>query len=101
MASADITAASTYRHKLTATKDGSTWDLTGATITLYFRDPDGTVTAKSASLLVAASGTAYYDSSTTDVVTEGRWHRAWRVVQGSIDITSFADSFMVKPRLSV
>jgi hypothetical protein len=97
MAGATLKAGSTYRFKLTATKDGAVWDLTGATVTLLLRKPDATQETKSASLLVAASGTAYYDSLTTDLAAadRGRWWRAWRVVQGSIDVTGDEIDFVV------
>lgn len=85
---AALTQASTYRFKLTATKDGAVWDLTAATVTLLLRDPSGNAGTKSASLLVAADGTAYYDTLTTDLDELGVWSRAWRVVQGSVDVTS-------------
>jgi hypothetical protein len=90
-----IVAASTYRMKLTARKDGVIWDLTAATITLILRSPSGTVSTKSASILVAADGTAYYDLTISDVTTEGRWRRAWRVVQGSLDLRSEPRQFLV------
>lgn len=90
-----LTTLSTYRFKLTATKDGATWDLTGATVTLKLRKPDGTQVTKSASLLVAASGTAYYDCSTSDLGDPGRWYKSWRVVQSSIDVTTPRKAFVV------
>ena len=37
----NITKGSTHRFQLTATTDGTTWDLTGATVTLVLVDPDG------------------------------------------------------------
>ena len=95
MSSSVLTLASTYRMKLVATKDGEVWDLTAATVTLLLRDPSGNATTKAASLLVAADGTAYYDTLTTDLDEVGVWSRAWRVVQGSVDVTSVPTLFTV------
>src|SRR5262245_36180002 len=90
-----LTKNSTYEWFLTATKDGVVWDLTGATVTLLLLDPDGTTATKSASLVVPASGTAKYVGTTTDLPKAGNWSRAWRVVQGVIDVTGLPIPFTV------
>lgn len=74
----------TYRFKLTATKDGSVWDLTAATIKLFLKDPSGVTTTKTGSILVAGDGTAYYDSSASDLDAAGRWERSWEITQSGI-----------------
>lgn len=74
----------TYRFKLTATKDGATWDITAATIKLFLKGPSGTVTTKTGAILVAGDGTCYYDSSASDLDAAGRWERSWEITQGGI-----------------
>lgn len=90
-----LTKNSTYVFRLDADKDGAPWDLTGATVTLTFRYPDGTTAAKSATLTTPASGIAEYTTLTTDLTQLGRHEAMWRVVQGSIDLESLPEAFTV------
>lgn len=79
-----LTVGSQYRFRATLTKDGMVWDLTGATITLNFKKPDGSTSTRSASLLVASSGQVYYDSTVADLDQAGEWRRSWKVNLGGI-----------------
>jgi hypothetical protein len=80
-----LVAGGTYRFLLTATKDGTPWDLSSASVALYFRKPDGTaLPGLAATVLSAAAGTAYYDSLTTDLTDLGQWARAWEVTDGAV-----------------
>jgi len=87
----------TYRFKLTATKDGATWDITGATVKLFLRGPSGAVIEKTGNILSAAAGTAYYDSDAADIDTAGNWVRSWEITQGSIVQESDPIIFYVAP----
>lgn len=80
-----LTVGSQYRFEATLTKDGSPWDLTGATVTLYFKRPDGTTFSKTGSLLNSGlNGQVYYDCTTTDLDQAGNWTRAWKIVVGGV-----------------
>lgn len=94
-----LTLNSTYRFKLAARKDNAVWDLTGASVYLLMQLPDGTSISRVGTILVAADGTAKYDSLTTgDLTIEGRYLRSWRVVQGGVDIASTPTPFWVLAR---
>lgn len=79
-----LTVGSQYRFQATLTKDGSLWNLTGATIVVYFKRPDGTTFNKTASLLNAAAGQVNYDSATGDLNQAGNWTRSWQVTLGGV-----------------
>lgn len=95
MADALVTG-STYNWTLNAKKDGVIWSLSGATVTLLLRKPDGTSVTKSATVTDAAAGVAVYEGVTTDLDLIGGWRRTWRVVQGVIDIKCNSISFSVQ-----
>lgn len=90
-----ITKGSTHRFTLNATKDGATWDLTGATVTLVLVDPSGNEINCSATLSAPTSGVAYYDTSTTDLDEVGTWQRVWKIVQSSVTMWSVRTNFHV------
>lgn len=79
-----LVSGSQYRFMATVTRNGSVWDLTGATVTLSFKRPDGTSTSRSASLLSAANGQVNYDSATVDLNQAGTWTRSWSISLGGI-----------------
>jgi len=89
-----LTVGSTYEFTLIANKDGVPWDLTGATLTLYLHDPNGVVSAKSASLGSSAN-VAVYDSLTSDLYVAGTWTRTWRVQHNGLDVKSRPKIFEV------
>ncbi len=94
-----LAADSTYRFRLTATKDGVVFDLTGATVTLTFRRETRTASpalVASATVEGGTGGTAYYDCTTTDLADEGRWYRQWRVVLSPLDLESRQIAFLVE-----
>lgn len=95
MAAETLVANGTHRFTLTATYDGAAWNLADATVTLLLKDASGTTTTKSATIVSAAAGTARYDCLTTDLPSVGLWHRSWRVVQGSTDLTGEPIPFAV------
>lgn len=69
------------------TTDGELWDLTGATVTLIFRRPAGTYFERTATVVSVPLARVRYTSTTSDLDAEGNWQRAWRVVQGAVDVT--------------
>lgn len=72
-------------------KDGSVWDLTGVTVTLIFRKPNGTTTTKSATVVSAAAGTVRYTDTTSTLDVAGHWSRTWRFVDSSNSIDLYSD----------
>ena len=76
----------THKFLLAAEKDGLTWDLSSATVTLIFVKPDWSQVTKSATLVSGPAGTAQYTTLTTDLDQSGKWRRFWRVVDGSVDL---------------
>lgn len=89
-----LTSGSTYTFKLKATKNGQIWDLTGAVVTLKLKKAGEVTTSYAATLLDALAGTAAYDTGVNDL-SEGDWEAAFRVQQGSIDVTSVSVEFSV------
>lgn len=77
-------------------KDGVTWDLTSATVSLLLKKPDGTTLTRSASIAApATAGIAYYDTLTTDLDVAGIWHRSWKIVQAPITLYTSSIEFEV------
>ena len=95
MASEPIVMGGTYYWKLTATKDGAVWDLTGATITITFFTPSGTTKEYAAAILVAANGTAFYVNPTATFDAKGPWSVSWQVTQSGVIQETQEDSFTV------
>ena len=90
-----LVTGSQYRFMATLTRNGSVWDLTGATVTLSFKRPDATTTSKSASLLSAAAGQVNYDSETTLFDQAGTWTRSWTITLASITYKTVPIQFTV------
>ena len=91
-----ITTGSTHTFRLIATKDDTTWDLTGATVTLYLTDPDGVETSYTASLTDEDNGIADYTVATSVLDQVGTWQRQWRVAQSGVDLTYTPKKFGVE-----
>ena len=87
----------TYRFTLTASVNGSAWDLTGASVVLTFTSPSGTATSYSATLDDADGGTAHYDGDASVLGRSGLWRRSWRVLQGDVDVRTRPKRFVVVP----
>ena len=88
MAEPVYVVGNTHKFKLTAQKDGSTWNLTSATVTLQLVNPStGAVSNKAATLDTPASGIASYTTTTSDLGVAGEWKRYWKVVDGSVTLT--------------
>lgn len=85
--------------KLTASKDSATWNISGATVTLYLEKPDGTTVTKAGSIDTSASGTAHVDLTTTDLDTAGSWRRSWKVSVSGVTLESSPINFSVDPNL--
>ena len=79
-----LTLGSQYKFLATLTKDGTTWNLTGATVVLYFKRPDGTVFSVPAAILNGPAGQAYYNSAVGDLNQVGGWTRSWGVTLGGV-----------------
>lgn len=77
-----LTVGSQYKFLDTITKNGAVWDLTGATVTIFFKRPDGSTFSTAGSLHDADSGQVTYTCSTSDLSVAGNWTRSWRVVLG-------------------
>ena len=95
-----LTAGNTYKFTLTATKDGSVWDLTGASVALLLRKPDGTLVTKAATIDDAAAGTAHFTLAASDLDTPGVWTRSWEVTDSGIVLESEGTLFRVEPGLN-
>lgn len=94
-----MVVGNTYKFRLTATRDGAAWDLTGATVTMALRNPAGIAAIKSASVTNAAGGIVEYNSIISDIATSGIWSRSWEITQGTIVQESPIVSFSVTPGL--
>lgn len=91
-----ITKGSTHRFQLSALKDGVTWDLTGATVTLSLTDPENNEATYTATLSATpTNGIAYYDVATTVLDQAGTWSRVWKVIQSGVTMWSARQNFHV------
>lgn len=90
-----LVSGNTYKFRLTASKDGVLWDITGATVKIGFKLPDGTTLVKTATITNAVGGVAEYTSLTTDIATPGIWALSWEVTQGAITQEYIPTSFIV------
>jgi hypothetical protein len=87
---------STYSVTGTFTEAGVAYDLTGATVTLLMRRPDGTEVSFAAEVSSpATAGIAVAEIDTDDLDQEGVWGRAWRVVKGGDDRRGGPTKFLV------
>ena len=94
-----MVTGNTYLFRLTATKHGTVWDITGATVKLGLSTPAGVVSVKTATITNAAGGVAEYTSVAGDINTAGIWVRSWEITQGAIVQESAPSSFIVIPGL--
>jgi hypothetical protein len=81
---------------------GAPWDLTGATVTLTFRRPDGTRFTRLAAVTDGPGGVARYVSTTAELDVPGYWCRQWTVTDalGTTDNSALV-WFNVEAALSV
>jgi hypothetical protein len=84
MAQEIVYVGTTKRFRLTATRDGSTWDLTSATVKLLLEDPSGTVTEYAATVSNPTAGVAEYTNLAALFTTsnDGAWEKAWKITDG-------------------
>ncbi len=79
-----VMAGDTLNWVLRARRNGATWNLTGATVSLYFRNQAGTVYGPySAELTDAANGVAEYQNESA-LLTGGTWRRHWLIAQAAV-----------------
>lgn len=78
-----LVVGSQYRFLGTITKNREVWNLTGATVLLYFKRSDGTSFSQSATAVNASSAQFKYENSTSDLNMEGQWTRYWHIVDSS------------------
>ncbi len=87
-----IVVGSTYKWSPTFLKDGAIFDLTGASITVNFLSPIGTVYSFALSIIDALAGTASYVNQPNLFTTDGmqgidglmeaQWYRSYRITFG-------------------
>lgn len=96
MSEPQIRVGSTHRFAVAGqTKDGVPWDLTGATVRLLFKKPDGTVVGFAGT--VDAPGGYHCDCDASLFDVEGQWQREWKVSDGTIRDPEPVISFYVQP----
>lgn len=95
-----IVVGSTIDFTVIAKKDGSVWDISGATVTLYLRKPDGTVLSPlTATVSNGPAGTAHYQTDNDDLDVAGDWARQWKIVKSGIELKTKIIPFTVDPAL--
>lgn len=95
-----IVVGSTIDFTLNAKKDGVVWDITGATVLLYLRKPNGTVLdAFTATVSNGPGGIAHYQVADTVLNTEGDWARQWKVEKSGVELKTRIVNFTVEPSL--
>lgn len=64
--------------------DGTVINITGGTVSLYFRKPNGTILTRSGTITDGAAGVAEYETDGDDFTVDGNWARRWTVTVGGI-----------------
>jgi len=86
---------------LYAKKDGVVWDISGGTVLLYLRKPDGTVlSAFTATISNGAGGVAHYQVADTVLDTAGDWARQWKIEKSGVELKTKIIYFSVEPALA-
>ncbi len=76
---------SVKRFRVTIKKDGNPWDLSSGSVQFVFEKPDRSTQNSYAGVAEnAAAGIFYYDTTTTDLDTTGRWTLNVRVTDGTV-----------------
>ncbi len=82
-------------------KDGVVWDITGASVKLYLRDPSGNwSTAYTATVSDGPGGLAHYQVDETVLDEVGYWIRQWEITKSGITLRTDRFEFYVGPFLS-
>jgi hypothetical protein len=85
----NIVVGDTVPFEFAPTRGGVTYDLSGADVTVYIKDPNGTVTEASTPGGVSLSGgKAYYTSPEGLFDSHGDWKMAWRVEKAGVRLTT-------------
>ncbi len=90
-----LVVGSQYNFLDVITRNGVIWDLTGATVTIYFKRPDATTFSFTGTLTTPTSGQVSYQCATTDLNQAGQWTRAWKVVLNGVTYWTVPTSFQV------
>ncbi len=84
-----IVVGGTYDFTHYVEKDGAVWDISGATVLIYFTKPDLTALAPlTATVSDGPAGVAHYANPTTLLDVPGGWLRRWEVSKGGIVLPS-------------
>jgi hypothetical protein len=86
------------RFRVSITRDGSPWDLTGGTVTFTFMAPDRmTAFTRNAVIENAQGGLCYVDTTVSDFLVPGWWDLAVTVtdVSGIVKTYPFSIGFRV------
>ena len=67
-------------------KDGVTWNITGGAITLFLKNPAGTVTSYSATISSGTEGLAHYLAAGSILDQAGTWVRQWKAVVSGVTL---------------
>ena len=98
--SQQIVVGNTTDFQLLAAKNGVAWDISGGTVTLYLKKPDGTLLTKGATLTSPTTGQADYICLTTDLDQDGDWVKQWKVVAGGLTMWTDEETFTVESNLT-
>ena len=102
MAAQGIVVGGTYTWPATILKDGVAWNLTAATVKLYFWPGDLSVaaTAVTADATSATTGIVSVTNPTTTFDRTGAWFYAWKIIDGGIRVEQVPVTFGVARSLS-
>lgn len=96
-----IIVGNTQDFTLYAKKDGVVWDITGATVLLSLRKPDGTILGPFTAIISnGPGGIAHYQVDNTVLDIEGDWSREWKVSKSGVEIRTKIINFTVEPSLA-
>lgn len=98
MSDGPFTIGSTYKWSPTFLKDGSIFDLSGASISINFRGPNNVLS--SFAMTITGINLATYTNATTLFTIAGQWYRSYTISVGGVVLQSKGIEFQVYPSVS-
>ena len=95
-----VVLGGTYYWLVTTYKDDEVWDITGATVTHYFRTPDNDVKSAVMTILNGPDGTAFHINASDIFDEKGIWEHSYKVELSGIEVESAPEEFTVYKSLS-
>ncbi len=96
----NVVVNNTMTFRIVFKKNGSIWDISGATVTLFLEDPNGDRQGYLATIDDGPNGVASYQVDDTVLAIPGDWVKQWLIdAPVNIEVWSEEVTFTVLPHL--